>query len=93
MGKVNAGRLAALRALVAIEDGGHAEDLLAELAPPTGPDRGLAWFLALGVLRRRGALDYRLAILARRGMGQLDAVPRHRVAGSAPGNPGSRTGR
>ena len=77
MGKVNAGRLAALRALVAIEDGGHAEDLLAELAPPTGPDRGLAWFLALGVLRRRGALDYRLAILARRGMGQLDAVPRN----------------
>lgn len=54
---LNPGRLAAARVLLAVNEGAHAEDLLDELAPPPGPDRGLAWHTVLGVLRRRGSLD------------------------------------
>jgi len=53
----NPGRVAAARALVAVDDGAHAEDALASLAPEAGNDRGLAWFLVLGVLRHRGQVD------------------------------------
>jgi 16S rRNA (cytosine967-C5)-methyltransferase len=68
--------VAAARALVGVEDGGHVEDLLARLAPPAGPDRGLAWHLALGVLRRRGAVDALLRPHLRQPIESLDAPVR-----------------
>jgi 16S rRNA (cytosine967-C5)-methyltransferase len=51
------GRVATAQALVLIEGGAHADDALAKLAPPEGPDRGLTWHLVLGIQRRRGAVD------------------------------------
>lgn len=54
---LNPGRLAAARVLLGVEEGAHAEDLLDQMAPPRGPDRGLAWHTVLGVLRRQGSLD------------------------------------
>lgn len=77
MSKVNPGRLAALRALLLIEQGVHADEALAELAPRDGVDRGLAWHLTLGVLRRCGALDTVLARFSRRPIQALDPVPRN----------------
>ena len=72
MGRLNPGRLAAVRVLVSVERGHHAEDLLADLAPPDAADRGLAWHLSLGVLRRRGTLDAALAPLVSRPLASLD---------------------
>ena len=68
---VNRGRVAAARALVASEAGDSLEDVLAELAPQ-GSDRGLAWFIALGVMRRRGQLDGTLQQFLKQPLGQLD---------------------
>lgn len=76
MSRLNPGRLAAARVLLAVERGAHAEDLLAEQAPSSGPDRGLAWHLVLGVLRRQGSLDAVLAPFLRKGIDKLDDVPR-----------------
>ncbi len=42
---------------MAVDEGIHAEDALARGAPAQGSDRGLAWFLVLGVLRSRGQVD------------------------------------
>lgn len=56
----NPGRIAALHAAWEVEQGFHAEDVLAELAPPEGADRRLAWFLVLGSLRRRSTVDLSL---------------------------------
>jgi 16S rRNA (cytosine967-C5)-methyltransferase len=70
--RVNAGRLAAIRALVAVEHGEHVEDALARLAPAAGPNRALAWHLALGVLRSRTGLDELVRIVGRRGVSTLD---------------------
>jgi 16S rRNA (cytosine967-C5)-methyltransferase len=72
MSVANPGRRAALLVLVNVEEGGHAEDLLADLAPTEVRDRGLAWHLALGVLRRQGALDAVLQPLLRQPIAQLD---------------------
>lgn len=69
---VNAGRLAAARALLAVEDGVHVEDELARQAPRDGADRALAWHLALGVLRHRPGLDGRIAVAAKRAVRTLD---------------------
>ena len=77
MSRANPGRVAALRALVEVESGAHAEDLLAELAPNKGPDRGLAWHLTLGVLRWQGALDLALKPFLNRPIGRLDAGVRN----------------
>lgn len=66
------GRLAAARALLAIEDGTHLEDALARLAPATGADRDLAWFLAFGVQRRRGHVDAALRPLLHQPLAALD---------------------
>lgn len=52
----NPGRVAAAKALVHVEKGGHVEDYLVEAAPE-GDDRRFAWFLALGVLRRMSRVD------------------------------------
>jgi 16S rRNA (cytosine967-C5)-methyltransferase len=68
---VNPGRLAAARALIAVEGGAHAEDILAAAAVPDR-DRALAWTLALGVLRRRGVLDQAIGRHLRQPVEQLD---------------------
>lgn len=68
----NRGRVAAARALVGVDEGAHAEDVLARTAPREGSDRSLAWFLALGVLRRRAHVDAALAPLLRQPLGALD---------------------
>jgi 16S rRNA (cytosine967-C5)-methyltransferase len=73
---LNPGRLAALRALSAVERGAHAEDVLAELAP-SGVDRGLAWRLCLGVLRRQGSLGALLQPLLKKPLLRLDDPVRH----------------
>ncbi len=66
------GRVAAARALLGVEEGGHAEELLGQFAPPAGPDRAQAWFLALGVLRRRSEVDAALRPLLSAPLGGLD---------------------
>jgi 16S rRNA (cytosine967-C5)-methyltransferase len=55
--RANPGRVGAARALLDVERGGRVEDALERHAPAGGIDRGLAWFLALGGLRRRGGVD------------------------------------
>ncbi len=72
MSSANPGRLAASRTLMAVEEGAHAEDVLADLAPPQSRDRGLALMLVLGALRRQGALDALLQPFVRRGLRTLD---------------------
>ena len=76
MARANPGRVAAARALVGVDEGAHVEDLLARLAPAGGPDRGLAWHLALGSLRRRGAVDALLQPHLRAPIATLDAPVR-----------------
>jgi 16S rRNA (cytosine967-C5)-methyltransferase len=76
MNRANPARVAAARALCAVDDGAFAEDVLAEFAPPTDPDRSLAWFLALGVLRRRGHVDAALRPHLRDPIGGMDAAVR-----------------
>ncbi len=70
--RVNPGRLGAARALLAVEEGGHAEDALARFAPADSGDRALAWHLVLGVLRHRNELDSVIAAGARRPIRALD---------------------
>jgi 16S rRNA (cytosine967-C5)-methyltransferase len=55
--RANAGRIAAVRALVASETGSHVDAVLERARIDDPRDRGLALHLAYGVLRRRGALD------------------------------------
>ncbi len=53
----NPGRIAAARALIAVDSAGaHIEEALAQTLLP-GRDRGLGWFLAMGTLRRRAEVD------------------------------------
>ncbi len=70
--KVSPGRLAAARALLDVEEGRHLDRGLERRAPDDPADRGLAWHLALGVTRRRGALDGLIAQLAKRPVQTLD---------------------
>ena len=75
--RLNPGRLAAARTLLSVQDGAHAEDILEAVAPADGPDRRLAWHLALGVLRRQGSLDQALSShLKRGGVAGLDPAVR-----------------
>lgn len=76
MKQVSAGRLAAIRALVQVEQGVHAEDALAEARVADPGQRALALHLTLGVLRRRGALDQTLVRFSRRGVDDLDPLVR-----------------
>ncbi|MGB0641080.1 MAG: RsmB/NOP family class I SAM-dependent RNA methyltransferase, partial [Myxococcota bacterium] len=69
---MNPGRVAALRALIAVEEGAHAEDILPTVAPTTGPDRGLAWHITLGTLRYQGRIDQTLTPFLRRPLNKLD---------------------
>jgi 16S rRNA (cytosine967-C5)-methyltransferase len=68
--------VAAARALVKVDEGAHVEEVLAKIAPTDPRDRGLAWFLALGVLRRRGQIDAALREVLDRPLGELDAPVR-----------------
>jgi 16S rRNA (cytosine967-C5)-methyltransferase len=77
MSRANPGRVAALRALTDVEDGGHAEDLLAAYAPKNGQDRALSWHLVLGTLRWQGSLDHALEPYVKRGLSSLDAPVRN----------------
>jgi len=70
---VNPGRIAAAGALAEVDGGAHVEDALGRLAPADPADRGLAWALALGVLRRRPALDEVIQQAARRSLRTIDA--------------------
>ncbi len=76
MKSANRGRVAAARALLAVEDGGHVEEALARLAPADPADRSLAFFLALGVLRRRSHVDAALRPGLKQPLGALDASVR-----------------
>lgn len=69
--RVNPGRLAAARALLGVERGANADDLLEQLAPQ-GRDRPLTWHLTLGVLRRQGSIDHVLSPYSRRPIAKLD---------------------
>lgn len=76
MSRASPARVAAAKALVAVDDGAHLDEVLAELAPSEGPDRDLAWFLAFGVVRRRGEVDASLRPHLSRPLGGLDAEVR-----------------
>ncbi len=77
MKMVSLGRLTAIRALIAVEQGVHAEEALGEAMLSDPGQRALAQHLTLGVLRRRGALDQTLGRFARRGVDDLDPVVRN----------------
>ncbi len=70
--RANAGRIAASRVLLAVEEGQNADEALARLAPTDPADRALAWNLALGTLRHRAALDAGIVGAAKRAVWTLD---------------------
>lgn len=73
MERVNPGRVAAVRALVAVDRGEHVEDALGpSIDGLSAEDRSLAWFLALGALRRRAHVDAALRPHLNRPIGGLD---------------------
>jgi 16S rRNA (cytosine967-C5)-methyltransferase len=65
-------------AVLGAEQRAHGEDALARFSPLQAVDRGQAWFLALGVLRRRGSIDAALRPWLSMPIGGLD--PEVRVA-------------
>ncbi len=70
-------RVAAAAALVAVdEEGAHLEDALAARLPEDRAERDLAWFLAYGVMRRRGHVDAALRELSARPLGAMDPAVR-----------------
>lgn len=71
-GNANPGRVAAVRSLVAVEEGKNAEEALADLVPMDGADRALAWNIVFGVLRNRPALDVAIADFTKRAVWTLD---------------------
>ncbi len=71
--RASPGRVAAARALCAVEAGENADQALAAFAPEDGADRAAAWNLVLGVLRRRSALDAAITTAAKRAPWTLDA--------------------
>ncbi len=70
--RLNPGRVAAIKALLAAERGQNADEALGKLAPADPADRALAWNVALGVLRNRAALDAGITVAARRAVWTLD---------------------
>lgn len=77
-GSASPARVAAARALLDIERGAHSDHALAQHAPSDGRERGLAWFLVLGALQRRGQIDAALRDRLSRPIESLD--PPVRVA-------------
>jgi len=74
--RANAGRIAAVRALVASETGSHVDAVLERSRFDDPRDRGLALHLAYGVLRRRGALDAVLSSVSSRPVADVDPIAR-----------------
>lgn len=70
--RVSPGRLAAIYALMDVEEGAHADESLSRHAPLDPMDRGLAWNLCLGVLRGRPELDAVITQVARRPVWNLE---------------------
>ena len=70
--RVSPGRRVAARALLDVEEGRHLDRGLERRAPEDPTDRALAWHLAFGVTRRRGALDKLVHQLAKRPVHTLD---------------------
>lgn len=68
----NPGRVAAIQALMAVDEGKHLEDVLPTLLPEDPRDRGFGWFLAFGVLRRRGQIDTALRALVHQPLSEMD---------------------
>ena len=68
----NPGRVAAIQALMAVDEGKHLEDVLPTLLPAEPRDRGFGWFLAFGVLRRRGQIDTALRALVHQPLSEMD---------------------
>lgn len=75
--RVSDGRVAAVQALLQVEQGEHAERALGHFAPPSSLDRALAWRLVRGVCQHRRELDHIVAHAARRPVERLDPVPRN----------------
>lgn len=71
MSRLNPGRLLAANALLAVDQGGRADDVLTDSALQ-GQDRRFAYHVTLGVLRARGRLDQALRPHLNRRMGKLD---------------------
>jgi len=71
----NPGRVCAAKALLAIEEGWHAEDALAR-GLPDGADGRLAWHGVFGVLRRRAELDAAIRPHLKQPLATLDAPVR-----------------
>jgi 16S rRNA (cytosine967-C5)-methyltransferase len=65
-----------MRALIEVEDGAFAEDMLARFAPDKASDRGLAWHLCLGTLRLQGSLDRVIQPHLRQPLADLDSPVR-----------------
>lgn len=72
--RANAGRIAAVRALVASETGSHVDAVLERARIDDPRDRGLALHVAYGVLRRRGALDAVLTRVSSRPIADVDPI-------------------
>lgn len=72
----NPGRIAAVRALIDVEEGAHLEDVLPQYAPSFPADRSLAWNLAFGVLRHRGQIDAALRGCLKQPIDALEAPVR-----------------
>lgn len=73
---VSPARLAAARALLAVDDGSHADEALARLAPGDSADRSMTWNLVLGVLRNRPELDALITKVAKRPLWSLEPTVR-----------------
>lgn len=69
--RANIGRVASTRALIAVEQGEHAEAVLADQLPE-GTDGRLAWHLTFGVLRHRAQIDAALRPFLRKPIASLD---------------------
>lgn len=70
--RVSAARLAAAKALVAVDAAAHLDQALDQYGPAPGPDRDLAWFLGYGVVRRRGHVDAALRNVLSQPLAALD---------------------
>jgi len=70
--KANLGRVAAVRALMEVEEGAFVEEELPHYLPEKPKDRALAWYLALGTLRRRAEVDAALRPLLRQPLMSMD---------------------
>ena len=75
-GRLNRARRAAAISAIAVEEGAHLEDVLAEEAPEQDPDRSLAWFLGYGIQRRRGQIDAALRAHLKQPLEGLEAPVR-----------------